>query len=183
MRCIATGVFEDEVSRRRELSVRISSITHDDPRCVAACAVYNDIVAALIRGATSQDALQAGLNLARTMESSGGKLVLETLEKGAQTDLQNISRQNPTPLVGECCGYVLHSLTLAIAALMDNRGIQDILADIVSIGADADTNCAIAGGLVGARDGVERIPEEWVTKLQFREEFQKVVEEIFEASR
>jgi ADP-ribosylglycohydrolase len=36
---------------------------------------------------------------------------------------------------------------------------------------DTDTNAAIAGGLVGLRDGVGAIPERWLGRLQFRDEF------------
>lgn len=36
-------------------------------------------------------------------------------------------------------------------------------------GGDTDTNCAIVGGLIGARDGVKGIKSEWVDKvLSFR---------------
>lgn len=43
--------------------------------------------------------------------------------------------------------------------------------DIVRVGNDTDTNAAIAGGLLGARDGLPAIPAGWVEVLQFREEF------------
>lgn len=45
---------------------------------------------------------------------------------------------------------------------------------------DSDTNGAIAGGLLGARDGVEKIPERWLGKLQFRKEFEEVARRILE---
>ncbi|MGH3303061.1 MAG: ADP-ribosylglycohydrolase family protein [Streptosporangiaceae bacterium] len=34
-----------------------------------------------------------------------------------------------------------------------------------------DTNAAIAGGLLGARDGASAIPQQWRALLQFRDEF------------
>ncbi|KAL9619087.1 MAG: hypothetical protein Q9160_006263 [Pyrenula sp. 1 TL-2023] len=182
MRCIPTGVFEADSVRRRELSNRISAITHNDQRCIVACIAYNEIVAALVQGANKQDALQAGLSTVKKLSGKGAEVVVQAIEHGTKVDLRKVARENPTPLVGACCGYVLESLILAIAAMMDDRAIQDILADIVSIGADADTNCAIAGGLIGARDGVESIPQEWLDKLQFRTRFEEAVQEILESS-
>ena len=73
-------------------------------------------------------------------------------------------------------GYVLDSLTVAVAALMDPRPLEDVLIDVVRIGGDTDTNGAIAGGLLGARDGVEAIPQRWREKLQFRSEFEEIVD-------
>jgi ADP-ribosylglycohydrolase len=77
-------------------------------------------------------------------------------------------------------GYVLNSLKLSIAALLDPRSFEDVLVDVVRIGGDSDTNGAIAGGLLGARDGIENIPERWLEKLQFRKEFEEVVMRILQ---
>jgi ADP-ribosylglycohydrolase len=55
-----------------------------------------------------------------------------------------------------------------------------VLVDVVRIGGDSDTNGAIAGGLLGARDGIENIPERWLERLQFREEFEEVTRRILQ---
>ena len=55
-----------------------------------------------------------------------------------------------------------------------------MVVDVVRLGADTDTNGAIAGGLLGARDGVEGIPDRWLDKLQFREEFEKLTRATIE---
>jgi ADP-ribosylglycohydrolase len=41
----------------------------------------------------------------------------------------------------------------------------------VALGGDTDTNAAIAGGLLGARDGAAAIPARWRGLLQFGDEF------------
>lgn len=46
-----------------------------------------------------------------------------------------------------------------------------MLIDIVRVGGDTDTNAAIAGGLLGIRDGASGIPERWRCLLQYAEEF------------
>lgn len=81
------------------------------------------------------------------------------------------------PLAGN--GYVLESLSLAVGALLDTkRSWEDLIVDVVRVGRDTDTNGAIAGGLVAARDGLDAIPAEWRAKLQFRDEFTKLVDQI-----
>src|SRR5207253_244084 len=76
-----------------------------------------------------------------------------------------------TFLAGDGSGYVLDSFTLAVAAVLDQRALVEVLVDIVRVGRDTDTNAAIAGGLLGARDGASGIPEAWLTRLQFEAEF------------
>ena len=75
-------------------------------------------------------------------------------------------------------GYVLESLTIAVAALMDPRSLEDVIVDVVRIGKDTDSNAAIAGGLLGARDGEKAVPERWREKLQFAKEFRDIVDEM-----
>ncbi|CAK7241661.1 MAG: hypothetical protein STHCBS139747_003128 [Sporothrix thermara] len=76
-------------------------------------------------------------------------------------------------------GYVLDSLMLAVAAVLDTtRTWEELMVDVVRVGGDTDTNGAIAGGLVGARDGVETIPASWRKKLQFGSEFCEIVDQL-----
>ncbi|MGI5183805.1 ADP-ribosylglycohydrolase family protein [Dactylosporangium sp. CA-152071] len=39
------------------------------------------------------------------------------------------------------------------------------------LGVHADTNAAIAGGLLGVRDGASAIPAEWLALPQYADEF------------
>ncbi|CAK7234345.1 hypothetical protein SEUCBS140593_008911 [Sporothrix eucalyptigena] len=81
------------------------------------------------------------------------------------------------PLEGR--GFVLDSLILAIAAVLDTtRSWEDLIVDVVRVGRDTDTNGAVAGGLVGARDGIDAIPESWLSTLQFREEFTSIANQL-----
>ena len=49
---------------------------------------------------------------------------------------------------------------------------------VVMLGGDTDTNAAIAGGLLGVRDGVEAIPARWRSILQFGPDFEAAVDQI-----
>lgn len=76
----------------------------------------------------------------------------------------------------EASGFVLDSLSLAVAAILDPRPLSEVLIDIVRIGNDTDTNAAIAGGLLGARDSASAIPPRWRALLQFGDEFTESAE-------
>src|SRR5439155_11924285 len=149
-----------------------SAITHDDRRCSAACAAYTEIVAALLAGATPDDAVAAGLRTAHNIGNAGaGKAVGEAIAAGRQLKPAELAATGPASLADAGAGYVLDSLSLAVAAVLDPRPLPDVLADIVRVGNDTDTNAAIAGGLLGARDGATAIPARWLSLLQFADEF------------
>lgn len=172
MRCIPTALFTVDPAQRIAESMAISAFTHNDVTCTVSCAAYNEIVAALLSGKSQEDAVEIGIQTAENLDCPE---VSCAISLGLTFSLPKIADQGPgTELPKRASGWVLESLTIAVAALMDKRSFEDCLVDVVRIGADTDTNAAIAGGLLGARDGVGGIPERWLAKLQFREEFEEI---------
>jgi ADP-ribosylglycohydrolase len=168
MRCIPTALAVTDRRRRISESIEISAITHDDERAVTACAAYNEIAAALVAGGAPDAAVAAGLATAREL---GSDQVAAAIEFGSTLSAADLAASGQLPFPGRAGGYVLDSLSLAVAAVLDERPLADVVVDIASLGNDADTNAAIAGGLLGARDGAAAIPRRWLRMLQFGCEF------------
>ncbi|HYS31094.1 MAG TPA: ADP-ribosylglycohydrolase family protein [Streptosporangiaceae bacterium] len=166
MRCIPTALTVADRRRRISESIEISAITHDDERAVTACAAYNEIAAALVAGLAPADCVAIGLATAHEL---GSAPVAAAITRG------RLLEPAPTAASGDIAfpasGYVLDSLSLAVAAVLDRRPLADVLVDIARIGNDTDTNAAIAGGLLGARDGAGAIPSRWTAALQFGVDF------------
>jgi len=168
MRCIPTALAVTDRRRRISESIEISAITHDDERAVTACAAYNEIAAALVAGGGPEAAVAAGLATANEL---GSAQVAAAVEFGGAISPADLAASGQIPFPGGAGGYVLDSLSLAVAAVLDQRPLADVIVDIASLGNDADTNAAIAGGLLGARDGAAAIPRRWLRMLQFGCEF------------
>lgn len=178
MRCIPTGLFQKDPEKIIDESQRISKITHDDTRCMIACAAYNTIVSKLINQVSTEEAIKAGLAVTEKLEGEQG-VVYEAIQIGKELSIAEMAQNGPSPkLEFRCSGFVLESLSLAIAAIVDSRSLEDILVDVVRIGKDTDTNAAVAGGLLGARDGAEAIPPRWRAVLQFGDEFERMALEL-----
>ncbi len=192
MRCIPTALFRDDLSELVRESVAISAITHDDKACVIACAVYNATVKTLMEGKSAEEAWQQGKDaiamctgsepdvktkiaadrVAKAMDAGKTLVTVKDLAENGPKKAAN----GPKVLPFKGAGYVLESLIIAVAALFDQRSLEEVLVDVVRIGKDTDTNGAIAGGLLGARDGVDAIPLRWREKLQFGAEFEEIVD-------
>lgn len=181
MRCVATGLFARDWDALVAESMRVSAVTHDDLRCTVACAAYNAVVRELVEGKGATAAVETGLGVAAALEEgagTGGSAVRDAIELGRLLSVADMAENGPAALPGKGAGYVLESLTIAVAAVLDPRPLVDVLVDVVRIGSDTDTNGAIAGGLLGARDGVGALPEEWVEVLQFADEFVEIATEL-----
>ncbi|KAH6892919.1 ADP-ribosylation/Crystallin J1 [Thelonectria olida] len=179
MRCVPTGLFRTDPDKIIHESERISKITHDDKRCTVSCAVYNIIVSKLVSGETTANAVAAGELVAKALDKRGD--VSRAIELGKKLHLGVMAQRGPpSEMKGHCSGYVLETLSVAIAAVLDRRSLEEVLVDVVRIGKDTDTNAAVAGGLLGARDGEQAIPEAWRKKLQFGNDFKQVALDLLD---
>jgi ADP-ribosylglycohydrolase len=62
-------------------------------------------------------------------------------------------------------GIVRVAFRLAFWHLVHTASWRDALVDVASRGGDADTNAAIVGALLGARDGARAIPPAWLERV------------------
>jgi ADP-ribosylglycohydrolase len=62
-------------------------------------------------------------------------------------------------------GFCLFTAGAAFQALVRPGDAETELRRVVSLGGDADTNAAVAGALLGARDGVRGLPPAWLERL------------------
>ena len=79
-----------------------------------------------------------------------------------------------------CSGYVVDSVPLAIYAaltvgMVDLRGMYT---QLIEVGGDTDTNCSIAGQIVGAARGVQSIPTSLKTQLMKLPEYAEITSSI-----
>lgn len=130
MRCIPTALFATPDARIQD-SLAISAFTHDDVRCTVACAAYNEMVASLVRGESVKDAVEIGKNVARELN---GKKVVDAIIEGEKIDLELVAREGPQKHNFTPSGFVLSSLKIAVAALVDERGFEEVLVDVVRLG-------------------------------------------------
>jgi ADP-ribosylglycohydrolase len=77
-------------------------------------------------------------------------------------------------------GYTAHPLTCAIYALRKiaekNMSFEQILSTIIKQGGDADTNCAVAGAVLGAYLGKSQITPDYINKLAYKDYLDKSVD-------
>lgn len=174
MRCLPTALARSQQELRTRESAEVSAITHDDLRCQWSCIVYNEIASAVLDGAPPLDAVAVARDLAQAAGGSdAARAVVAAMDDGAQLNLVDLASDGGNPF-GKS-GFVLHSLSLAIAAVLDVRPLEEVLIDVVHLGGDADTNGAIAGGLLGVRDGAAAIPARWIDTLQHRDRMRAAV--------
>ncbi len=163
-----------------DAAIADSMITHADPRCILACIAFDAAIAAYIDDATADPiavaraALVAGARRLRetwhALAEPEDLACIETAAAALAGDLD--AAQAPDPQVygselhiDRTSGFVRLAFRLAFWHAVHTTSWRAALVDIASRGGDADTNAAIAGALLGARDGAEAIPVEWELRV------------------
>lgn len=65
-----------------------------------------------------------------------------------------------------CQGYFGVALQNAIYEYLNGHSFDNSMINIIKRGGDTDTNCAIAGALLGAHYGFQKIPKEWIDSIK-----------------
>lgn len=139
--------FDDD-ARVAEYAMQDARLSHGSLACQHANAAYSIAVASLVR--QPGDIPRA---LSRTLEwlrRYGSQEVLDWFQTGQSGQLCPVHPQ---------IGFVKIAFIHAIHHLAQRTPFVDAIRETVSLGGDADTNACIVGGLVGAAQGVEQIPE------------------------
>lgn len=164
MRALAPGLAITDPEERRCYADELSAITHAAPDCRSACVAYAEIVNALVEGTDVESAIATAQQLG-------------TLSEGVVASLRPPTLAHVALDMG---GSVTHSLAVAIGALRDGDriGLEEAIIAVANRGGDADTNAAIAGGLLGARHGAQAVPRRWREALEQRTRLVSLADEL-----
>jgi len=155
MYCPPLGLaYANRPNELHELAPALSALTHYDGRCRTACLAVTLGVAALVRGEAAEDAARKALT------------AVEDLEGGEELEFLVEAAGSSRAIDGPDQGFCLFTAGIAFQALVNGGDAETELTRVVSLGGDADTNAAVAGALLGARDGTRGLPAQWLERLQ-----------------
>ena len=156
MRVSPIGIFgASRPALAADLARIDSRLTHPHPVCSDASAVYVAAIAtAIARGSTAECYAAA---------------LAEAERANAATEIRKVlaaASQSPAAVYDDDrMGWVLIALQNAFYQLLHAPNLEEGIVDTVMRGGDTDTNGAIAGALLGAVHGRQRIPARWVNAL------------------
>ena len=84
----------------------------------------------------------------------------EFVRLGFQPDIAELCLDDP-----DTRGYTLRTLAAGLWAYNFGTDFRSTIQTLITAGGDVDTNCAVAGALLGVRMGYAALPEDWVHGL------------------
>jgi ADP-ribosyl-[dinitrogen reductase] hydrolase len=163
MYCAPLGVaYASRAAELVRLAPDLSALTHWDGRCRTACLAVTLATAALVRGEDAGRAVPEAIGA--VVDRDGGE-ELEYLAAEAG---------RARPVDGPDMGFCLFTAGLALRTAVEASSFETGLRSVVALGGDTDTNAAVAGALLGARDGSVGLPGAWLDRLAERRAIERV---------
>lgn len=158
------GIFIDDASLKQYIS-KECDLTHPNEIIKDASYIYCLAIKYLILNKERSEVFNLCYASATTprlkiiLETSKNRpepvfLITEKYEKFIHTDDKQFQ------------GYFGIALQNAFYELMNGKSFYDSMIEIIKRGGDTDTNCAIAGGLLGAFYGYKNINPDWITTIK-----------------
>lgn len=134
----------------------VARLLHPDEHCAWSAVAVNIAVARFLLG--HRDFVPDVIEALRTNEAPE-----DLIEVVRQVPLR---RQEELTVVREPPGHVLHTVEVALWFAWHEPKLERGLIWIANAGGDTDTNAAVAGALMGARDGENAIPGRWLSGIR-----------------
>jgi ADP-ribosyl-[dinitrogen reductase] hydrolase len=155
MYCAPLGLaYANRSDELGHLAPALSALTHVDGRCMTAVLAVTLGVAALVQGESAEDAARSALG------------AVDDLEGGEELEFLVEAVGGSRAIDGPDQGFCLFTAGIAFQALLRTGDVETELRRVVSLGGDTDTNAAVAGALLGARDGANGLPAHWLERLR-----------------
>ena len=169
MRCAPYGVaYHDDLDTLVSVSRDSAAITHYDPRCQYGSVVLNLTIANLL------------MEREHPLHSA-----LDHVEGDAPDELVSALAAVPDGVSDaelQTNGYVVTTLQTALYYALTADTTREAIIETINRGGDADTICAIAGAVAGARHGPESLPSAWLDEIAERAELETLAAELVEIS-
>ena len=166
MRTSVVGLMKDNVTSNAE---NICKLTHYDPRCVGSCVIVSSIIHALVFEDRILD-YEEVIGIAKQYDER----IVPFIDLAYHEGLDSLCLDDEKSM-----GYTLRTLGAALWAYWHATSYKEGILKIVLSGGDADTNAAVAGAILGAKFGINPIPEEWKDGLLYASMLYNKVQEFY----
>jgi len=141
-----------------EIVKAVSSITHAHETSILGCYIYVNFVIQLLEGAKSTEAHEKML---KNDYSFFSKTSLDKYNRILNGRIEDLYYQDLNS-----SGYIVDTLECVLWLFLNSNNYNQTIIRAVSLGGDADTIAACAGGLVGIYYGIDSIDEDWKKHLK-----------------
>lgn len=166
MRMAPVGLLFDKY-KAFQYGIEFGALTHGHPSGYLSAGALACLISCINEGQTLESSLAS--TLLELKKYRGYEECSLLLEKAADLADHNISSEEAIPILGE--GWIAEeALAIAIyCALKYQDNFKAGVLAAVNHDGDSDSTGAIAGNLLGAHCGIEKIPKQWIKQIELKD--------------
>ncbi len=173
MRAYPFGIlFAADVALAETWAVEHSKLTHRDPIALAACAAFARCIAMTLQGAGDEQVLAVAVSAAAGYSPQTAEMMRVALREGRDGTPPEVTLQRLQ-------GWAAHE-AIAAALYVVTRHPHDprtAILEAANTPGDSDSIATLVGALLGARCGLEVLPEEWIADVERSAELRELAEQ------
>lgn len=182
MRAAPAGLYN--VYRKKEafnLGCELAAITHGHPTGYLSAGAFSSIISDLCTDVSIEDAIKNAIKMLKTMVSNDE--TINALNKAVLLAKEGNPSAEKLSKLGE--GWIAEeSLAIAVyCALSYPEDFKMALKLSVNHDGDSDSTGAICGNIMGAKLGLQAIPEEWIYKLELADLIKEMAVELYSITK
>jgi len=156
MRCLPVALrYHDSLDKLMRVSAQQAAITHADERCMWGAVAVNLAARELLHGNA-----YFVEEVVHRLADRAPRPLMDALHRVPWEEESDL----PIARTGEY-GYVVHCVEIAFWCAVHRPSLEEALIFLAEAGGDTDTNAAVAGALLGAREGVAGLPPRWLDQI------------------
>ena len=178
MRVAPVGLmYKDNPELAFEIGARCAALTHSNPRAYLPAGVMSGMIANIISGDDIPTALDKNMKVLE--EYYGNEPVTKLLDDAKKYAKSDMNPEDSIYNLGE--GWVGdEALAISVyCALKEPNDFQKAVRMAVNHNGDSDSTGAILGNIMGAHLGIEKLPADWVEKIELTKELDILAEDLF----
>ncbi|MBD5539486.1 MAG: ADP-ribosylglycohydrolase family protein [Desulfovibrio sp.] len=154
----------------------VSSVTHAHAWSVTACFIFLEVLRKLTAGIPKEKAYAELREDLATPPSFLDAAALEKFRRILREDIRDLPEADI-----RSSGFVVDTLEAALWSFLTTDTYRDAVLRAVNLGEDTDTTGAVTGALAAMAYGLDAIPEEWLARLQAREQILRMADRLARA--
>lgn len=159
----------------------ICMTTHADPRCIASCITVTTAIAMMLQkgvGKSLGEIVDKSIEFGKKeLDPTDKKLHgFEEFEKHARAKtLKDLMLDDESVI-----GYTYKCFGSAFYCFRNGTDFRKSITELTMEAGDSDTNCAVAGALLGCKLGFKALPKDWLDGLKHKAWLDKKVAQLLE---
>lgn len=147
-------------------TIRICKTTHCHPLCIGSCVLVTNLISHMLQGRHDLNCSRSTEDLIRKAQTAAEKYISDPEQLKEFSRYVSLTSTSSINVREQCnMSYSLKAMSAGLVALRSDQSFKSFLMNLLMEGGDSNSNCIVAGALLGCKLGYSHLPQKWIHGL------------------